>query len=119
MRAIAPRLVTVTALVKVSGTGLVRNVLSRSVKVFPLVGLGPRLIVPVRPPPVSWIVASAAAFSYAHHAMGGEPYTHAAFLYRSLMGVILGAVFSLRGLGIVVYAHALYNVSLELLRHVP
>jgi hypothetical protein len=65
------------------------------------------------------IVASAAAFSYAHHAMGGEPYTHAAFLYRALMGVILGAAFSVRGLGIVVYAHALYNVALELLRHVP
>jgi Type II CAAX prenyl endopeptidase Rce1-like len=65
------------------------------------------------------IVASAAAFSYAHHALGGEPYTHAAFLYRTLMGVILGAAFSLRGLGIVVYAHALYNVAVELLRHVP
>jgi hypothetical protein len=65
------------------------------------------------------IAASAAAFSYAHHALGGEPYTHAAFLYRALMGVILGAVFCIRGLGIVVYAHALYNVALELLRHVP
>lgn len=65
------------------------------------------------------ILASAAAFSYAHHALGGEVYTHAAFLYRALMGVILGAIFVARGLGIVVYAHALYNVSLELLRHVP
>jgi hypothetical protein len=63
------------------------------------------------------IVASAATFSYAHHALGGEPYTHAAFLYRALMGVILGAAFCARGLGIVVYAHALYNVALELLRH--
>jgi len=66
------------------------------------------------------IVASAAAFSYAHHALGGEPYTHAAFLYRALMGVILGAAFCVRGLGIVVYAHAFYNValvSLELMKH--
>ncbi|MCK6461156.1 MAG: CPBP family intramembrane metalloprotease [Planctomycetes bacterium] len=65
------------------------------------------------------IVVSAAAFSYAHHALGAEPYTHAAFLYRALMGVILGSAFAARGLGIVVYAHALYNVGLELLRHVP
>jgi hypothetical protein len=64
------------------------------------------------------IVSSAAAFSYAHHAIGGEPYTDAVFLYRALMGVILGAAFWLRGLGIVVYAHAFYNVALELLRHV-
>jgi len=63
------------------------------------------------------IVVSAAAFSYAHHALGGEPYSHAAFLYRALMGVILGAAYCARGLGIVVYAHALYNVGLELLRH--
>lgn len=63
------------------------------------------------------ILASAAAFSYAHHAIGREPYTQTAFLYRALMGVILGAAFCLRGLGIVVYAHALYNVALELLKH--
>lgn len=64
------------------------------------------------------ILASAAAFSYAHHALGGEPYSHAAFLYRALMGVILGGAFCTRGLGIAVYAHALYNVTLELLKHV-
>lgn len=61
------------------------------------------------------IVLSAAAFSYAHHAIGQEPYRHAVFLYRALMGVILGAAFCLRGLGIAVYAHALYNVALALL----
>jgi hypothetical protein len=63
------------------------------------------------------ILASAALFSYAHHALGGEPYDKAVFLYRALMGVILGAVFSARGLGIVVYAHALYNVALALIQH--
>jgi len=63
------------------------------------------------------ILFSAATFSYAHHALGGEPFTYRAFLYRALMGVILGSVFCMRGLGIVVYAHALYNVSLDLLKH--
>ncbi len=61
------------------------------------------------------ILASAFAFSYAHHALGGEPWSHPKFVYRALMGAILGTAFCLRGLGIVVYAHALYNVALELL----
>jgi membrane protease YdiL (CAAX protease family) len=61
------------------------------------------------------ILASALLFSYAHHAMGAEPWSRPVFLYRAVMGAILGAVFCLRGLGIVVYAHALYNVALELL----
>jgi membrane protease YdiL (CAAX protease family) len=56
------------------------------------------------------IVASAAAFSYAHHVIGREPYSVPVFLYRGLMGVILGTAFTMRGLGIVVYAHALYNL---------
>lgn len=61
------------------------------------------------------ILLSAASFSYAHHAIGQEPYSHPVFLYRTLMGVILGGIFFVRGLGIVVYAHALYNVALALL----
>jgi hypothetical protein len=61
------------------------------------------------------ILASAAAFSYAHHVIGQEPYTHVVFLYRALMGVILGAAFTMRGLGIVVYAHALYNLCVAFL----
>jgi membrane protease YdiL (CAAX protease family) len=69
---------------------------------------------PVWSVPVA-IVASAAAFSYAHHAIGQEPYTHTVFLYRALMGVILGAAFCVRGLGIVVHAHALYNLGVTLL----
>jgi hypothetical protein len=63
------------------------------------------------------ILLSAALFSYAHHALGGERYTHGVFFYRMLMGVILGVAFRLRGLGIVVYAHALYNVALALIPH--
>jgi hypothetical protein len=72
---------------------------------------------PVTAIPIA-ILLSAAAFSYAHHALGGEPYTHNAFLYRTLMGVILGGIFIGRGFGITVYTHALYNVSLVVLTHV-
>jgi hypothetical protein len=64
------------------------------------------------------ILGSAALFSYAHHQLGAEEFTRGVFLYRALMGVILGTVYYLRGLGIVVYAHALYNVALVALKHV-
>lgn len=60
------------------------------------------------------IVASALAFSYAHHALGGEAWSRPVFVYRAAMGAILGTAFCLRGLGIVVYAHAIYNVALAL-----
>jgi len=63
------------------------------------------------------ILASAALFSYAHHSLGTEPFDRGVFLYRALMGVILGTAFWLRGLGIVVYAHALYNVALAVQQH--
>ena len=69
-----------------------------------------------------WVVplavgASAALFSYAHHTLGGEVWDPGVFWYRAGMGVVLGVIFWLRGLGIVVYSHALYNVALVTMDH--
>lgn len=61
------------------------------------------------------IVASALLFSWAHHSIGGEPYEPRVFLFRAAMGALLGWVFWVRGLGIVVYGHALYNVAIVIL----
>lgn len=98
-----------------AGAGIYEEILFRFLLMGGLVlvlhrGLGGS---PVWVVPLACLV-SAAIFSYAHHALGGQPYERGVFLYRTLMGVILGAAFWLRGLGIVVYAHALYNVSLVL-----
>jgi len=63
--------------------------------------------------PVAILIA-AVLFSQAHHTLGGEPWSREIFLYRAGLGIVLGAVFVVRGLGVVVYAHALYNVGLIL-----
>lgn len=62
------------------------------------------------------IALTALAFSQAHHTLGGEPWRAPVFWYRAAMGVILGICFWQRGLGITVYAHALYNVALVTMR---
>jgi hypothetical protein len=56
-------------------------------------------------------VTSAAAFSGAHH-LGpyGEPYDNYRFLFRTLAGVYFTAIYQLRGFGIAVGGHALYDV---------
>jgi len=76
--------------------------------------------------PTKWIVPFAAVlsallFSYAHLAASGvgtEPWDSRNFMVRALLGGLLGAVYWVRGLGIVVYAHALYNVAVVLPNHV-
>jgi hypothetical protein len=76
--------------------------------------------------PRSWVVPlaavlSAVVFSYAHHegsGLGSEPWNGGRFLLRTLLGTLLGAIYWVRGLGIVVYTHALYNVAVILPSHV-
>lgn len=61
------------------------------------------------------MVTSAAAFaSYHHVGPFGEPWVLQTFLFRFAAGLLLGAVFALRGLGVVVYLHAIYDVLLDL-----
>jgi hypothetical protein len=56
-------------------------------------------------------VTGAAIFSYAHH-LGpfGEPYNGYVFLFRIIAGVYFTLIFQMRGFGIAVGAHALYDV---------
>jgi membrane protease YdiL (CAAX protease family) len=56
-------------------------------------------------------LASAVAFSAAHHAPGsGEPYNGYVFLFRTMAGFYFTLLFQLRGFGIAVGAHACYDV---------
>ncbi|MHC4342700.1 MAG: CPBP family glutamic-type intramembrane protease [Planctomycetota bacterium] len=95
------------------GAGIYEEVLFRFLLMGGLIlvlhrGLGGGLawVVPIA------IVASALLFSWAHHGVGGDPWDEKVFAFRAMMGVVLGLLFWGRGLGIVVYAHALYNVAL-------
>ncbi len=65
---------------------------------------------------IAAILFSAVAFSAFHHVgAGSEPYDHAAFYYRTIAGVVLGAMFVLRGFGVCVYAHAVYDLHFYLM----
>lgn len=57
------------------------------------------------------IVLSSLVFSVAHH-LGpvGEPFTFAAFVYRTLAGVFFAIVYHVRGFAVVAWTHALYDV---------
>ncbi|MBK8098269.1 MAG: CPBP family intramembrane metalloprotease [Planctomycetes bacterium] len=55
------------------------------------------------------VLVSAVVFSWFHH-LWGQPFDRAAFLFRCAAGVLLGALFWLRGIGVCVYTHAAYDV---------
>jgi hypothetical protein len=55
------------------------------------------------------VALSAIAFS-AYHYMGVEPFAWSTFVFRALAGAYLALVFLLRGFGIAVGSHVLYNL---------
>lgn len=56
-------------------------------------------------------LTSAAAFSAAHHVGPfGEPFNNYVFLFRTLAGVYFALLYRLRGFGVVVGAHAVYDI---------
>jgi len=61
------------------------------------------------------IVVSSLVFSLCHH-IGpyGDPWEAGRMVYRFVMGVAFAAIYIYRGLGIVVYTHALYDVIVSL-----
>ncbi len=63
------------------------------------------------------IVLSSLAFAGCHH-IGpcGDPLEWGRLAYRFLLGVIFAAIYIYRGLGIVVYTHALYDIFVSLSR---
>ncbi|MDZ7303309.1 MAG: CPBP family glutamic-type intramembrane protease [candidate division KSB1 bacterium] len=58
------------------------------------------------------VVISAALFSGFHYLGGREVLTLESFVFRFYAGVILGALFVLRGIGVTSYTHAIYNLLL-------
>jgi len=63
------------------------------------------------------VVVSSAIFSLVHHfGPMGDPFTFGVFFFRFFAGVILAAVFSLRGFAVAVYTHAIYDVLVLVIR---
>lgn len=66
------------------------------------------------------VVVSAAVFSAYHHwGAGGEPWEAVRFTFRLHAGIVLGAIFLSRGLGIAALTHAFYDVLVLLDRPYP
>jgi membrane protease YdiL (CAAX protease family) len=66
------------------------------------------------------VVVSATIFSAYHHwGAGGEPWDAVRFTFRLHAGIVLGAIFLTRGLGIAALAHAFYDVLVLLDRPYP
>ncbi len=55
------------------------------------------------------LITSAVAFS-AYHYLGNEAFSPGPFLFRTAMGIYLAGIFIYRGFGIVVGAHAIYDL---------
>lgn len=54
------------------------------------------------------VVLSALVFAWFHH-LCGEPFDRSRFWFRTMAGVLLGALFWFRGFGVCVYTHTLYD----------
>jgi membrane protease YdiL (CAAX protease family) len=56
------------------------------------------------------LVVSSVLFALVHH-IGplGEPLESYSFVYRALCGMLLGTLFLVRGFGVAVWTHAIYN----------
>jgi membrane protease YdiL (CAAX protease family) len=63
---------------------------------------------------VALAVSSVAFAAYHHAGPFGEPFTPRAFWFRLAAGIVLGLIFALRGLAVVVYLHAVYDVLHDL-----
>jgi len=63
------------------------------------------------------VLLSSAIFSAVHH-IGpvGDPFTLGVFFYRLFAGVVLAAIFQVRGFAVAVYTHALYDVLVMVIR---
>jgi hypothetical protein len=63
------------------------------------------------------VIASSLLFSYAHHVGPyGDPFTRDLFAYRALAGLAFALIFYFRSLAHAVYAHALYDVWILVIR---
>ncbi len=60
---------------------------------------------------VSSLLIASVLFSAFHHVGAyGEPFRLSAFVFRAISGMILGSIFLSRGLAVVVYTHAFYDI---------
>ena len=109
------------SLVGALGAGLYEELLFRLLLLSLLAWLFTRTTtafgLPRWPGVVLAMVVSSLLFALLHHV--GQELSHVerrVFLFRTMAGLILAALFVFRGIGVCVYTHALYNVHFYLVQ---
>jgi membrane protease YdiL (CAAX protease family) len=109
-----PEAATLTAdLVGSLGAGIFEELVFRLGLMSVLVWIGVRAIrawsLPVWLVGLFAVLVSALVFSWFHH-LCGERYDRNRFLFRTMAGLLLGLLMWLRGFGVCVYTHTVYNI---------
>ena len=100
------------------GAGVYEELVFRLILISVIVMIGVDLLRRDRAPvAVAAVILSSLAFAAHHHRpIGAEPFELVRFLFRTMAGVYLAAIFWFRGYGPAAGCHAAYNVALVLLR---
>ncbi|MFH1110672.1 MAG: CPBP family intramembrane glutamic endopeptidase [Planctomycetota bacterium] len=100
------------------GAGVYEELVFRLILISVVVMIGVDLLRRDRAPvAVAAVILSSLAFAAHHHRpIGAEPFELVRFLFRTMAGVYLAAIFWFRGYGPAAGCHAAYNVALVLLR---
>lgn len=118
--AAADEAVLLANLVGSLGAGIFEELVFRLGLMSALVWFGLRIVrgstLPRWPIGVAAVVASALVFSWFHH-LCGQPFALDVFLFRTMAGILLGALMWARGYGVCVYTHAIYDVHYYVSTH--
>lgn len=96
------------------GAGIYEELVFRLILISVMVMIGVDLL-RFHPAPIALtaVIVSSLAFAAHHHPpIGSEPFEAVRFLFRTLAGVYLAAIFWFRGYGPAAGCHAAYNVAL-------
>lgn len=95
------------------GAGLYEELLFRVLLMGVMVGLLRRLV-PTAPYALAWLTAalvSSFVFSCAHYlGAAGDVFTPESFVFRLIAGALLAMLYAVRGFGVAVWTHALFDV---------
>ncbi|MBA2661956.1 MAG: CPBP family intramembrane metalloprotease [Bradymonadaceae bacterium] len=100
------------------GAGLYEELVFRLFMMGGLFWLGVRLLGwPRLAAALAALLISSLAFSAVHHLGSlGEPFVLGTFMFRFVAGILLAAIFYLRGFAVAVYTHAIYDVIVLVFR---
>ena len=101
------------------GAGIYEELLFRVILLLGVAAVIKSAGAPQRASLITAVIVSAVLFAVAHYQIitpGGWPFSWAGVTFHLILGVVFGILFVLRGFGITVGTHALYNILVMLLK---